>query len=274
MINAHFNKIEQEIVEQINKSKYSIDISVSWFTNKRIFDLLKLKSNNGIRICLLILNDSLNNNKNGLDFQFLIKAGVKLHMCDGPVLMHNKFCIIDESILITGSCNWTNNMDLNDENIIVIDNQTICSEYKKYFNVLLNKYKQVNNFIKVENEHVLHDNFIKIIDSSEQINYNEENLLMIDEINFEKEYLHLILIGKYDKVNGTRFYGIYDKNTQRYVSMPKEELIKLKIGDFIIFPKEQKNNISKYIDKNGINRDAYWMINPILKAKDFIKSKS
>ncbi|TAE00475.1 MAG: hypothetical protein EAZ97_05805 [Bacteroidetes bacterium] len=33
--------------------------------------------------------------------------------------MHNKFCVIDSDIVLTGSYNWTNQAQRNDENITV-----------------------------------------------------------------------------------------------------------------------------------------------------------
>src|SRR5690606_40429761 len=44
--------------------------------------------------------------------------------------MHNKFCIVDDFAVITGSYNWTFKARLNDENIIIIKNQpTVISQF-------------------------------------------------------------------------------------------------------------------------------------------------
>jgi len=56
--------------------------------------------------------------------------------------MHNKFAIIDNRILLTGSYNWTfsaNNR--NDENLMVIDDPEIIARYQNQFiNLWTNKY--------------------------------------------------------------------------------------------------------------------------------------
>ena len=51
--------------------------------------------------------------------------------------MHNKFAIIDNHLLLTGSYNWTfsaNNR--NDENLMVIDDQEIITRYQNQFEKL------------------------------------------------------------------------------------------------------------------------------------------
>lgn len=268
-----FNNIENAIIEELENSKKSIDIAVSWFTNENLFNVILLKSKNGINIRLIILNDNVNNNKNGLDFQILINEGVQLYMCDGPNLMHNKYCIIDDTILINGSCNWTNKFESNDENIIIIKDLSICKQFKNNFETLLNKYFKINTYQKNTNELIINSEFIKIERPLKTINYINENLLIIGDKNTEKGFIKLVFLGKINDVNGIRGYNIgYDKTT-RYVAMKIEEIMMLDFGDFIIYPKDQKINTSLYIDDNGRHREAHWMEFPILKASDFIKKR-
>ncbi len=55
--------------------------------------------------------------------------------------MHNKFCIIDNDLVITGSYNWTFKARMNDENVIVIKNQpTIISKFAEKFESIKPKY--------------------------------------------------------------------------------------------------------------------------------------
>ena len=57
-------------------------------------------------------------------------------------IMHNKFAIIDNRILLTGSYNWTfsaNNR--NDENLMIIDDPEIIARYQNQFiNLWTNKF--------------------------------------------------------------------------------------------------------------------------------------
>ena len=52
--------------------------------------------------------------------------------------MHHKFCIIDDSILINGSYNWTNRAKNNLENILIFKNSNtaIIEEFKYNFDYI------------------------------------------------------------------------------------------------------------------------------------------
>ena len=44
--------------------------------------------------------------------------------------MHDKFCIIDNQIVITGSYNWTDNAEFkNDENIVILKDNEQATKY-------------------------------------------------------------------------------------------------------------------------------------------------
>ncbi len=51
--------------------------------------------------------------------------------------MHNKFAIIDELVVITGSYNWTHKAQRNKENIVIINKTEIVKEYLHEFGELL-----------------------------------------------------------------------------------------------------------------------------------------
>lgn len=51
--------------------------------------------------------------------------------------MHHKFCVIDESVVITGSFNWTSQaVQFNQENIIFYENKDLAAKYVAEFNKL------------------------------------------------------------------------------------------------------------------------------------------
>ncbi len=76
--------------------------------------------------------------------------------------MHNKFCIIDNSLVLTGSMNPTDNgANLNNNNLIILSSKYIAENYEDEFNELWNgiyasgdeiKYKKINsNNMVIEN---------------------------------------------------------------------------------------------------------------------------
>ena len=54
--------------------------------------------------------------------------------------MHNKFFIIDDHLVLTGSYNFSENAEANDENLVVIDSPAVAATYTAYFDALYKKY--------------------------------------------------------------------------------------------------------------------------------------
>ena len=61
-------------------------------------------------------------------------AGLDVWLDGNPRLMHHKVIIIDGQIVITGSYNFSNNAEQNnDENTLIIHNQDIAAQYMTEF---------------------------------------------------------------------------------------------------------------------------------------------
>jgi cardiolipin hydrolase len=62
--------------------------------------------------------------------------------------MHDKFAVIDESVVITGSFNWTTQaVRNNQENILFLENKSLAANYLSEFNKL---WKEFGNVISVD----------------------------------------------------------------------------------------------------------------------------
>lgn len=143
---AYFMGIEQIIVNHISKAKESLKIAMAWFTNPVIFNVLWKACKRGIAVELLINNDSINNRLYGLPFDKLIQEGADLYIAEPPSLIHHKFCIIDDGIIIDGSYNWTIGAENNnDENIVVIKNGKVVETFLNAFDELIDAYKHVDH---------------------------------------------------------------------------------------------------------------------------------
>lgn len=135
---AYFSGIQDIIVYQIQNAKESLRIAMAWFTNPEIFDALLKACRKGIDVILLINNDLINNRPNGLPFDKLIQNGAQLYIAESPSLIHHKFCIIDEKVVIDGSYNWTVLAEKNnDENIVVIENGKVINDFLDAFDDLI-----------------------------------------------------------------------------------------------------------------------------------------
>ena len=143
---AYFDNIQDTIIKHLLDAKQSIKIAMAWFTNPVIFNtLLRIcKRKEDLEVTLLINNDLVNNRHNGLPFDKLIQAGTKLHIAEPPTLIHHKFCIIDDQVVIDGSYNWTILAEKNnDENIVVIRNGNAIDSFVDAFDSLIRKYERV-----------------------------------------------------------------------------------------------------------------------------------
>lgn len=135
-IDVEFDKIENIIIEEIEKAEHFIDIAVAWLTNGRICNALNTTSNKGIRIRILVNDDDINNkNMPNLDSEIKIYKNPSQGVYDN--IMHNKFSVFDGNTVITGSYNWTKKAKYNNENIVIIINEEMAKRFTIRFNKMV-----------------------------------------------------------------------------------------------------------------------------------------
>lgn len=133
----YFNDIAKRIKSRILSAEKRIDIAVSWFTNTELLEPLLEKLKENVEVQLIIVNDTLNINPDGLDFQHFIDSGGKLFLCNPNQLMHNKYCIIDGKELFSGSYNWTYFAETrNFENILFSTDASVVKQYVDNFETI------------------------------------------------------------------------------------------------------------------------------------------
>jgi len=143
---AVFENISQRIQKELANSQKSIFIAVAWFTNNKLFEELIKKANEGCVVSLIISDDSINQNSS-IDYQRLNINKSKCFLIGKKSIevMHNKFCVIDYSTVITGSYNWSYKAEINFENIIITNDDTILAkqfitEFEKIRNLYYPNY--------------------------------------------------------------------------------------------------------------------------------------
>jgi hypothetical protein len=145
---AIFENIADRIQQEIRKAQKSIYIAVAWFTNKNLFNEIVNKSRNGCTVFLIISNDNINLNSS-IDFEQLLIAKSKVYKIGNgnTELMHNKFCVIDYSTVITGSYNWSYKAANNFENVIITTNDTTLARQfiSEFINIRKQYYPDVLN---------------------------------------------------------------------------------------------------------------------------------
>jgi len=56
--------------------------------------------------------------------------------------MHNKVMIVDDKVVITGSYNFSENAEANDENLLIFESAAVAAAYNQYFNALFAQYQK------------------------------------------------------------------------------------------------------------------------------------
>ena len=140
-VECHFEHIGEEVIKKIISAKKSIKIAMAWFTNFDIFRVIKHKlESSDVEITLVTNNDLINNGGYCLNFNELIGAGLKIYLYEYPDMLHHKFCIIDDELVMTGSYNWTFFSEaVNRENMLIIkDDDIIIDSFINEFNYIIN----------------------------------------------------------------------------------------------------------------------------------------
>lgn len=139
-IEVHFTDILRVLQNELSFATQSVKVAVSWFTNFALFKQIKEMAQNGIAVQLIINNDSVNNGGYCLNFNELIEVGVHISLVEYPHLIHHKFCIIDDKIVINGSYNWTRFSENNYENVVIFrNNDAISNAFDEEFENMLRK---------------------------------------------------------------------------------------------------------------------------------------
>ena len=132
-----FQNIEQKILDALDEAQATIDVCVAWFTNTTLQKKLLEKLKEGCKVRVMI-DSNYTNQKHGVDLTPFEYKGVN---AERKGIMHRKFCVIDNNVLIHGSYNWTTNAETkNDEEISVHKNNVkMASQYTKEFNRIWDK---------------------------------------------------------------------------------------------------------------------------------------
>lgn len=144
MIKHVNNKIQNAIQTEIFKAKESIKIAVAWFTNELLLQPLVLKLKEGVSVEIIINNDEINHGgESSLDFTDFLQAGGILRWNNSKQLTHEKFCIIDNRIVITGSYNWTKKAEYNSEvETFYYDEKETIQFFTEVFENLSSRFKK------------------------------------------------------------------------------------------------------------------------------------
>ena len=112
---AHFEELQNHVISCLRNAELTIYVAMAWFTNQKIADVLKEKSKDILDIKLVIHRD-YTNEEHGVDLNGLC---YRYRKAPNGGTMHDKFCVIDNRMVLTDSYNWSIKAETkNEENIL------------------------------------------------------------------------------------------------------------------------------------------------------------
>jgi hypothetical protein len=137
-----YDNPQKEIIKNINQAEAFINIAMYIFTDRDIALPLVKAHERGVKVRVYL--DQEQTVYLYSQSRFLALKGINTRISTNKYNMHNKFAVIDNRILLTGSYNWTFSANhRNDENLMVIDDPDVISRYQNYFEKLwFDKYSR------------------------------------------------------------------------------------------------------------------------------------
>ena len=133
---------EEKVVSMLRTCKKTLDIAIFSLTLDSIAEAILEAFQRGIKV-RLIADDECAKNK-GSNVKLIASVGVPCKTDNAIYHMHHKFAVIDSSVVIMGSFNWTGQaVKYNQENIFFYEDKNIASQYAKEFERLWNSFNTV-----------------------------------------------------------------------------------------------------------------------------------
>lgn len=165
---CHFfpnEKNEVKIANMLRTCSKSLDIAIFSLSNDVLYEAVMEVWNAGCKVRVIADDECCKNF--GSDIYRLAAAGVPVKTDNSERFhMHHKFAIIDETVVVTGSFNWTSQaIKNNQENILFIQNKALAQQY-------LDEYNHLWKTFVVE---IKPDQAKKLIEEAKKNKYNRDD---------------------------------------------------------------------------------------------------
>ncbi len=135
LIESYFapeDHVAERIAAVVGHAQKSIRFMAFSFTDARIGQLLVERARAGVAVSGVV--EKRGSEDKSAQYGPLRQAGVDVLQDGNPYVMHHKVIVVDESIVITGSFNFTGSADRdNDENVLIIHSPDVARLYLEEF---------------------------------------------------------------------------------------------------------------------------------------------
>jgi phosphatidylserine/phosphatidylglycerophosphate/cardiolipin synthase-like enzyme len=111
-----YDNIEAQVVKRLSEAKETVHCSLYGITNVKITSTLKTLLDQGVEVKLCL--DKMQAAGKYDTHQQLADAGAEVLIKKSAVLEHNKFCVIDDTRVVMGSWNFSNNAQKQDNSLV------------------------------------------------------------------------------------------------------------------------------------------------------------
>lgn len=128
------------VKKELMEARRTIDVAVFTLTLDVLCDSLIKQHQNGVHV--RVITDHRQSSCKGADAQRMRDAGLEVHSAGQHYFMHNKFAVVDGTIVINGSFNWTfQAAHGNEENLVIYRNAfELATQFSTVFERIWGKY--------------------------------------------------------------------------------------------------------------------------------------
>ena len=121
----HHKTNKTRLKDLLESAERSIDVCMFVLSCAVLLDALIDAHRKGIKVRIICDNMKIS----GSAYK-ITDAGLDVRVDNSPAMMHHKFMIIDQEVLLTGSYNWTaSGAAYNRENVFITDEQHVVEQY-------------------------------------------------------------------------------------------------------------------------------------------------
>lgn len=126
--------VSARLLRLVNEARTSIDVLAYSFTLDNLGDVLVMAQSRGVTV-RIVYDASKAVADSGSEYAFLLSRGMDVRLDGDDGAMHQKTIIVDRSVVVFGSYNFTSAAEKrNDENIFIIHDPGVADDFLDEFN--------------------------------------------------------------------------------------------------------------------------------------------
>jgi phosphatidylserine/phosphatidylglycerophosphate/cardiolipin synthase-like enzyme len=128
------NHCDAPVVAALDAARDSLDVAVYGLNSPSITDAVLRAFARKVAVRVIVDRTQLGGHAMHVQIGRLIAAGIPVKRQHHAGIMHDKFVVVDDAMVETGSFNWTTRAtDVNDENVLVLCDAALAGLFAERF---------------------------------------------------------------------------------------------------------------------------------------------